>query len=441
MRGTKYYTDGQSGFTLMVVLLALVVMTMLAIAGLVTAGDEHRASNAMRESSAAFYVAEAGLNEIYANWSNHKAAIDSLAAGDSLDLGWQVLSTGDSYRPVIHRWDTGERALYELVVHGRSDGPLGGTRALSYALTAGVGGGEAYKLGECCDAAVTMRGDVDITESETTIDGRDTPPAACGVGSYTSGMCYDWGAADVCSDSSYDKAAIRMEDTTQVYWDGNAELLSDPVWVQDPSIGDSTFNQMGDLSWDELRAMADFTLGTEGTSTEFTSGEIRPSYTIDMETGETICDTSDPLNWGSPDPNDPCFNHFPIILVKGDFAYEDSYGQAILIMDYDNVNLRGTEFDLEDDALFAGLVLGKGCIEIQYDAVFHGAIFLDGNYLNDLCSNDKTFDLNKRGHVTFSQCAVDRALLNTGLKEYAEPSVPSGSGVRRLSLRSFAEMF
>jgi hypothetical protein len=67
---------------------------------------------------------------------------------------------------------------------------------------------------------------------------------------------------------------------------------------------------------------------------------------------------------------------------------------------------------------------------------------MDGNYLNDLCSNDKTFDLNKEGHVTFSQCAVDRALLNTGLAEYAEPQVPGQSGgVQFLGSRSFGEPF
>jgi hypothetical protein len=79
---------------------------------------------------------------------------------------------------------------------------------------------------------------------------------------------------------------------------------------------------------------------------------------------------------------------------------------------------------------------------VQYEAQFHGAIFMDGNYLNDLCSNDKTFDLNKEGHVTFSQCAVDRALLNTGLAEYAEPQVPGESGgVQFLGSRSFGEAF
>ncbi len=44
--------------------------------------------------------------------------------------------------------------------------------------------------------------------------------------------------------------------------------------------------------------------------------------------------------------------------------------------------------------------------------------------------------------IQWSQCAVDRAMYNSGLYEYAEPSVSSGGGAaRRLGQRSFGEMF
>ncbi|NIN71657.1 MAG: hypothetical protein GTO46_06950 [Gemmatimonadetes bacterium] len=441
MLSCRSAVEDRRGFVLPVIVFGLMLMGAMTVAALLTAGDEGRSGRAMREATGAFYAAEAGLNWVYANWDTVKADVDTLSGGSSFDLGWRSLDNGDSYRAVIHRWDEGGQPIYQLVVEGRSGGELGSQKRLSYTLTAAAsGGGEAYKLGECCDATVTVRGDVDVTHSGSTLDGRDEHPGGCGTGGLA-GFCYDWAAADVCSDSLYDKPAIAMQDTTLFYWDGSASLLSDPVVVQEPGIDNTTFNQFGDLSWDSLRALADHVIGEDGGSTEYV-GEIYPRYTIDPMTGELLCDKSHPLNWGSPDPNDPCFNYFPIVLVKGDFAYEDSYGQAIVIMDYDNVNMRGTEFDLEDNSIFNGIVLGKGCFEVQYEAQFHGAIFMDGNYLNDLCSNDKTFDLNKEGHVTFSQCAVDRALLNTGLAEYAEPQVPGEpGGVQFLGSHSFGEGF
>ncbi len=444
-QGAKADDSGKQGFVLPVVVFGLILMSTMALVSLTTSRDEFWSSSAMRESSAAFYAAEAGLNELLATWdSTRQAQVDSLAGGDSLVLSWRTLDSGARYRATIHRWDDGSgQPLYELEVEGRGLGLRGGQRVLGAMLTSGPGEpGEGYKLGECCDALVTVRGDVDVHSAGSTLNGNDEHPAGCGTGPLA-GFCYDWGAGDVCSDSLYDKPGIIMSDTTYPTfdWDGNATILSSPAVVQDTTIDNTTFSQFGDLSWDSLRAMADFIIGEPGTSTEYV-GEIFPRYTVDPMTGELLCDTSHPLNWGSPDPSDPCFNHFPIVLVRGDFAYEDSYGQAIVIMDWvEGPPHVGTEFDLEDNAILNGIVLGKGCFEVQYEAQFHGAVFMDGFYDNDLCSDDDTFDLNKQGHVTYSQCAVDRALTNTVLEEYAVPTVPGPSGgVQRLGLRAFSEV-
>ncbi len=423
----------QDGFTLMVVLLALVVMTTLAIAGLVTAGDEHRASSAMRESSAAFYVAEAGLNEVFANWSSHQAAIDSLASGDSLDLGWQTMSTGDSYRAVVHRWDMGERPLYELVVQGRSEGLRGGTRTLSYALTTEPSEmGTGYKLGECCDAPVLVRGDVDVKDNSV-LSGYDEHPAG-------------WADAGVCSDSLYDKPGLVIQDMDSVNISSGGTVTGDPALVEDPAIEDSTFSDFGDLTWEEIKDMAEVAIGEPGKGESYDTGDVYPRYTVDMTTGETICDTSHPLNWGSPDPNDPCFNHFPVVLVRGDVDLQYGvYAQGIFITDFwtDTTGTSyGSELDIEDDVVFNGIVLGKGCVEIQRLANVHGAVFGDSHWTNSLCGGDDTVDMNDEGYMTWSQCAVDRALYNSIFKPYAVPTEePPGGGARRLGERSFGEMF
>jgi hypothetical protein len=430
------------GFVLPVIVFGLMLMGTMTVAALLTAGDEARSGRAMREATGAFYAAEAGLNWVYANWDTVKADVDTLSGGSSFDLGWRSLYNGDSYRAVIHRWDEGAQPIYQLVVDGRSGGELGSQKRLSYSLTAAAGGGgEAYKLGECCDAAATIRGDVAATHAGTTIDGHDEHPVGCGTGSIMSGFCYDWTTAGVCSDSLYDKPAFIMQDTSLFLTDGDAALDGNPVLMQDNTIGDQTFHQFGDLTWDEIKAMADHVLGAPGAETELT-GEIYPRYTVDPMTGELLCDKSHPHNWGSPDPNDPCFDYFPIIVARGNFAMEASYGQAVVILDYDHATMTGSEFELEDDAIFNGLILGKGCVEIQYEAQFHGALFVDGLYTNDLCGVDKVFDLNKTGHTNYSQCAIDRAMVSSGLAEYAEPQVPGESGgVQFLVSHSFGEGF
>ncbi|UCC71307.1 MAG: hypothetical protein JSV86_13045, partial [Gemmatimonadota bacterium] len=226
----KSAVANRRGFVLPVIVFGLMLMGTMTVAALLTADDESRSGRAMREASGAFYAAEAGLNWVYANWDTVKADVDTLSGGSSVDLGWRTLDNGDGYRAVIYRWDEGAQPIYQLVVDGRSGGELGSQKRLSYTLTAAPGGGgEAYRLGECCEAAATIRGDVAATHSGTTIDGHDEHPAGCGTGPL-SGWCYDWtAAAGVCSDSLYDKPAFIMQDTSLFLTDGDAALDGNPV--------------------------------------------------------------------------------------------------------------------------------------------------------------------------------------------------------------------
>ena len=146
-------SKNQRGFVLPVVLLGLVILSTLAVAALLTSSDELLASRAMRISTSAFYAAEAGLHETYATWSSYPA-IDSIAPGDSLDLGWQTLGNGTSYRAVVHRWHAGDEPLYQVVVEGRGRSGTRGARTLSFALTAAPAG---PARATCWGSAVTRR--------------------------------------------------------------------------------------------------------------------------------------------------------------------------------------------------------------------------------------------------------------------------------------------
>lgn len=413
----------QRGIVLPVIVFGLLVMSMMAIVMMLTSEDENRSSRAMRDGSAAFYAAEAGLNQVYANWdSAFQAQVDSIAAGDSLLLGWTALTGGSQYRTAVHRWHEGGQPIYELTVEGRGPGAMGGQKMLSYMLTEGAGGpGEHYKLGDCCDAAVTMRGGVNL-DDDTSIDGRDSNPAG-------------WDST-VCPNDFYDKPGLVMEDTTLLDAESSTVRNGVPPLAQWDWMTDATFEQLGDLTWEEIGAMA-----TKSYVDRDVHGP-RPSTTIDPVTGQVVCNYADPMNMGSPDPNHPCFDYWPIVLIRDEVHFDGTgYAQGIFVLDLTTANL-GSEFDIENDMVFNGLVLGKGCVEVQDRARFSGALFVDGRYWGtEICNTDVAFDMHRDdATLKYSTCVIDRALKGTGLDAYAEAQVSGGStGVSLLSSRGFGE--
>jgi hypothetical protein len=409
------------GIVLPVIILGLVVMSTLAVAAVMTAGDEQKSSQAMRQASTAFYAAEAGFNQIYAQWATYEAQIDSLEPGDTLDLGWQKLSTGSSYRPLVIRLDNagGGQPLYALQAEGRGLGALAGMRTLRLLVTSsGSGGGEGYKLGECCEAAVTVRGYARL-QDDTGLDGHDMNPP---------------GWDDACTNELHDKAGLTMLDTTKFTADGSTWMDGEPPLAQDNTLSDATWDSLGSLAWQDLAAMAEKT---------FHDGTWTPRPSTKIEAGELVCDTDDPLNLGSNDPTHPCFDYFPIVLISDNVTFEFGHAQGIFVLNWDEATDQGSEFDLEVDQTLAGLILGKGCVEPENNSRTYGAIFVDANYRNlHLCNSDKDFDMNDGdAELHYSTCAIDRALTLSGLEEYAEPEFPDEEGVTMLVSRSFLEVF
>jgi Tfp pilus assembly protein PilX len=461
----------REGFVLPVVLFGLLLMGTMSVAALMTADDESRSGRAMREATGAFYAAEAGLNEVYATWDSVAApAVDTLAGGASVDLGWRTLDNGAMYRAEIRRWDEGsDQPIFQLTVTGKS-----GTaeRELSYTLTSDPAGvGEGYMLGECCAAAITMKG---------TYGQRTAVDTLTGVGGRIVHSGFDvhppnWEDADVCSDSLYDKPGLVMSDTTQIErLDVRGGVSGVPPILEDPGITDAAFDTFGDYTWQDIKDRATIIIengyirNADGSiNIQFDSSlpsqklkgtdHIRPRYTVDPMTGEMLCDTDHPMNWGSDDPNDPCFDHFPIILINGELdmvgepAYGRFYGQGIIIANFNEVAGTGAEIEFEAQSNFRGVTMGKGCIELQKGTQYYGAVFLDATYDGVTC--DKSYDMYTDCYpngtppclgqtlMQWSQCAVDRALVESGLYELAEPTIPPPGGVERLGNRSFMESF
>jgi hypothetical protein len=403
------------------VIVVLVILSAMGITMISMSREESQAARAMHESSIAFYVAEAGVQQVRATLPD--SLLDSLAPGDTLDLGWQALDGGGRYHALVVRLDNdgGGQPLFGLLVEGRGAGPFGGRRVVSAAMT--VYPGDRYRLGVCCDAALTIRGAVEL-KGGATVDGHDHVPA---------------GWTDACPDSGEDVPGIIMADTTQILVE-NAFLRGDPPLEQNSDLGDSSFDQFGPLSWDSIKGLADHVLVGQPHQLNL-NGQIGPKHRWDTNLQAWVCDTSNPYNWGSDNPSDPCFGYFPIILIKGEVEVHNGYGQGVVIIDWDDSRPegdKGGEFELETNFTYNGLVLGKGCVEIQKGANFHGAVFVDANYRNaDLCAEDTDYDMNQgQPVIRWSQCAVNRAIEATRLYEYAETE---SEGPVFLRSRAFGE--
>jgi len=141
--------QSRRGFVLPTVILAITVMSLIAVAALTTATDERRASRATRESTLAMYAAEAGLRQTYGAWP---AAVKSMNPGDSLDLGWQTLPNRAAYRAVIHRVDKGGLQEYGVVVQGRRTDPTAGI----ITIVGNAGGVPIFKYAVRTDSALYL---------------------------------------------------------------------------------------------------------------------------------------------------------------------------------------------------------------------------------------------------------------------------------------------
>lgn len=176
----------REGFVIPVVVFALAILGLLASVSLRTADDGRRAARALRESGAALYAAEAGMNLVRGTASDTFGTnlLDSigktLAAGDSADLGWLDLPGGTSYRAVIQRVDDGGSVIlmYLLSVEGRGVGSSGGQRSLAVTLRSqaifenAMQAGNSISIGGgVVDGDVTANGDITFAGGAGSVDG------------------------------------------------------------------------------------------------------------------------------------------------------------------------------------------------------------------------------------------------------------------------------
>ena len=236
-------------------------------------------------------------------------------------------------------------------------------------------------------AALTTRGNISI-RGDAAVIGQDGDPPL-------------WG---MCTEPPQDKPGIVTDLTSTVGTQGAGTVTGVPPITQDASITDETFTEFGSVDWDELVVMADIQSPTG-------SLQIGPSLN-----GNGTRNTDDRWNWGDPETGSVCEPYFPIIFVNGNANIQGGgLGQGTLLV-AGNLDLRG-------GFSFYGVIIVQGDFETQGNGsrVFGGV--LAGNATLGLQT------VTGGSEVQYSNCAVQRSILNSGLTR-----------VRRLPNRSWVDV-
>jgi hypothetical protein len=363
-------TDSRRGFALATTVFVLVVLGVLATGGFYLARQETRMGVASKRATSAFYLAEAGTNQVMSEWD--------LERFGSLSY-WATANVSDSTENGV--WSVNVTKMTDRLYF------LGATGGIPQGSS--VYGGTGRMLGVVArlntaeispEAALTTRGKTDI-RGTAQVHGEDRVPPG-------------WGT--VCPDQLENKTGILTNNRNDVKYTGAGNVSGDPkVSEADPPLDDAYFNQFGELSWSDLTSMADI---------QIPGGTINQTMPDSTAAGVCLTGQGYPTNWGNPlDPAAACGDYFPLIHIAGTGLIQSGgVGQGILLVD-GNLDLRG-------NFVFHGIIIVQGNFETQGT----------GNRIyGGVMASNAAFDLQKLtggSVVEYSGCASSRAvLLNRGL--------------------------
>jgi hypothetical protein len=362
------------GFAMPAAIGALVIMAALVSAGFYMARQELRIGVASNYANMAVNVAQAGANEVMANWNGYQLGNIPLWGDttivDTTDVGiWSVNITNTNN--VIYYLDaTGEITQGEA--WGGATRNIGIVTRLIYA--------DIHPPG-----ALTTRGAVEV-KGTAEIIGTDAVPT---------------GWSSYCGPTD-DKAGVVTDDASLVTTTGTGTIEGDPPAQEDPTIVDETFTQFGDLDWAQLTALAQLE-GKDITGVGNTISSANP-----VLDGSGQCDETVLTNWGDLDPTQPCGSYFPLMYHGGSLRIQSGgMGQGILLVE-GNLELRGG-FEFNGIIIVQGTFQTQGAGERVVGAVMAG--------------NDLTLDQDFTGGsvIQYSSCGIQRAILNNASMSRARP--------------------
>lgn len=368
----------RGGFALPAVIGALVIIGILVTAGFYMARQELRIGVASNHANMAVNIAQAGANEVMANWNGYQ--LGNIAAWDDTTLTGTAAGGNWSVKIMNNN-----NFNYFLTATGNvtEGGAMwaGASRVIGIAakiLFANINP----------PAALTTRGQVTVAGTSDVIGTNYTPPT---WSPYCTGL------------ATNDTTGVLLDDVTggNPSTKGGGAIVGNPPFTEDSTIVDSTFTNFGDMNWAELTQFAQIE-GKEITSLGVTINNTSPVVTSGR------CDTAVLTNWGDSVPTAPCGSYFPLIYHAGDVAIQSNgFGQGILLVEGD-LQLRG-------GYTFFGIIIVQGTFSTGSGSnrVF-GAV---------LASN--AADLNQSflgtGVIQYSRCAVTRSVLNNASLSRARP--------------------
>jgi hypothetical protein len=351
----------ESGFALAMAIFALVLLAAVVAGGYYSASQEFQIGRGMRSLTASFYAGEAGMREVLNDWDPDVYFV--LDPGDTLTLSPVTLEGGSSYNARVVRVgraaDSLKRYFYIEAV-GRPRGPRLGERRQAMVVRS-----RYPRL--CCQAAVTVGGeDMDFTGGKQEIvSGFNTSPTG-GNGPWPDSVCAGISTTDTVG--AIIDSGTSIDDTTRV--------IGSPFrYIVDPTLQENVFPAaIGDLSYPEIVAEADFTLAPPDTqSTLSLSGSDLEARVVNGK-----CDRSYQWNWGEPtQPNHACFKFFPIIHVNGNLVLQGGSAQGILVvegwLELNNFTFYGIAL-VRDDLTMRGPSKYFGTAWVMDDVVYSGAV-------------------------------------------------------------------
>jgi len=368
----RTYAD-RGGFALPAAIGALVIIGILVTAGFYMARQELRIGVASNHANMAVNFAQAGANEVMANWNgyqlNNIAVWSDTTITDTLDTGIWSVSIAKTSDHMFYLSATGE------VTQG-GDMWSGSSRTIGIVtklLFADINPPAALMT----MGGVKVAGGAEIT-------GMDEDPAG-------------WGG--YCGPNN-DLPGLVIDEADNID-DPGGGITGTPPYEEDPSLVLENFTTFGDMDWAELTSLAQL----EGKDVSGSANINNPGPVV---TGG-VCDTSVLRNWGDPsDPTAPCGGYFPLIYHSGPSLTVQSggVGQGVLLVDGD--------LDLRGGFTFHGIIIIQGTFSTQGGETVYGAVMAGNAEVDDQAMVGTSA-------IQYSSCGVRRALLNNASLSRARP--------------------
>lgn len=366
------------GFALPAAIGALVIIGVLITAGFFMAQQELRIGVASKHANMAVNIAQAGANEVLANWNGYELGNipvwEDTVITDTIARGIWEVSVANANNFVYFVTATGEVTE-------------GGARWAGAQRTIGIVTKMIFADIEP-PAALTTRGKT-VVKGNAAINGSNvTPPS--------------WGPYCTTFPTN-DTTGVLTNDTSAIGTSGKGAVTGSPPYDQDSTIVDSTFTNFGAMDWAQLTALA------QAEGKDITSVGTSINNTGPAVDGLGRCDEAVLTNWGDTIPNAPCGSYFPLIYHGGSKLTIQSggMGQGVLLIEGD--------LDLRGNFLFYGIIIVQGNFETQGNGNrIIGGVLASNGLLDDQ-------SITGGSEITYSTCTIRRSILNNASLSRARP--------------------